>query len=84
MCCLRCVRFDIQFGDSDVKEVHMKKKRVQDCAVEALILRKKPVKILSFCKNTYVVKVFYNEEARTCNIAVGIVCMKYRVWMQRR
>ena len=45
MCCLHCARFDVQGGDRDVKEVHAKTTRVQDCAVEALRLRKKRVKI---------------------------------------
>ena len=50
MCCLRVVRFDVQVGDSDVKEVHRKRTCVHDCAVEARRLRKKRVKTLSMCK----------------------------------
>ena len=55
MCCLRVVRCDVQVGDSDVKEVHRKRKCVHDCAVEALRLRKKRVKTWSLCnKKDYV------------------------------
>ena len=55
MLCLRCVRFDLQVGDSDVKEVHMKRTCIHDCAVEALIVRKTRVNTLSLCqKNSYV------------------------------
>ena len=53
MCCLRVVRFDVQVGDSDVKEAHRKKTCVHDCAVEALTLRKKRVKTSSLCKKKY-------------------------------
>ena len=51
------MRFDVQVGDRDVKEVHMKNTCVQDCAVDALRLRTKRVKILSLCKHKYDEKV---------------------------
>ena len=77
ICCLRVVRCDVQVGDRNVKEVHMKKTRVQDCAVEALRLRTKRVLILSLCKQMICESDDYKEEARTCKIAVGIVCINY-------
>ena len=54
---MRVVRFDVQVGDSDVKEVHRKRTCVHDCAVEALRLRKKRVKTLSLCNRKYSVNV---------------------------
>ena len=47
MRCLRMVRFDVQVGDSYVKEVHRKRTCVHYGAVEALSLRKKRVNTLS-------------------------------------
>ena len=62
MCCLRVVRFDVQVGDRDVKEVHRKRTCVHYFAVEALKFRKKRVKTLSLCKRKYSVNVMIKRK----------------------
>ena len=57
------MRFDVQVGDRDVKEVHMKNTCVQDCAVEALRLRKTRVKMLSLSNNNVNVLITRKKHA---------------------